>query len=82
MTTWLVILIALVASFPIYNYLVGNPPLSSVELSIFDIIQTTVIILLFYIANNQRQKIELIEQRLRDFHQELSIKLSIDEQSK
>ena len=73
---WLVIMIVLVGSFPTYNISLGHPPLDSSELSLFDILQTTAIILLFYIANTQRQRIDQNERRLRDLHQELSIRLS------
>lgn len=73
---WLLILTVLICSFPFYNYLVGKPPLDSAELSLFDIVQSTTIIALFYIANSQRQKIEHTEKTVRDLHQEVSIKLS------
>ncbi len=73
---WLITLIVLVSSFPVYNLLSGRPLLDSQELSAFDIVQTTAIIALVYIVNNQRQKSEQTERYLRDFHQELSIKLS------
>ena len=73
---WMVIMVVLIGSFPLYNIPIGHPPLDSSELSLFDILQTTAIILLFYIANNQRQRIDQNERRLRDLHQELSIRLS------
>lgn len=73
---WMVIMVVLIGSFPLYNISIGYPPLDSSELSLFDILQTTAIILLFYIANNQRQRIDQSERRLRDLHQELSIRLS------
>lgn len=73
---WLVVLLVLMSSFPIYNLLVGKPLLDSSELSLFDIVQTTAIILIFYIVNRQRQRIEQSEKIIRDLHQELSIKLS------
>jgi hypothetical protein len=75
-TLWLVIFIALVGSFPIYNRLVGNPLLDSSELSLFDITEMTGIIYLIYVVNNQRRKIEQAEKTLRDLHQEISIRLS------
>lgn len=75
-TIWSIILVVLVASFPVYNILLGNPPFASAELSLFDIVQTTVLVVFFYIINNQRQKIDLAERRLRDLHQEISIILS------
>lgn len=73
---WAFILIVLVCSFPFYNRLHNRPLLDSTDLSTFDIVQTTVIIGLVYILNNIRQKTEETERRLRDLHQELSIKLS------
>ena len=73
---WIVILLVLIGSFPIYNQLSGRDPFESANLSAFDIVQTTAIILLIYVVNNQRQKVELIEKRTRDLHQELSIRLA------
>lgn len=73
---WVVILFIVVGSFPIYNLLSGNDPLDSGDLSLFDIAQTTTIVLLIYIVNNQRQKIDRLDKRLRDLHQEISIQLS------
>lgn len=73
---WVILLIVLISSFPVYNLLSGKALLDSRELSAFDIVQTTAIIILFYIVNNQRQKHEQTERYLRDFHQELSIRLS------
>lgn len=73
---WVVLLVVLIGSFPVYNYLMGRPPLDSTDLSVFDIVQTTAIVILIYITNTQRQKVEQNERVLRDLHQELSIKLS------
>lgn len=73
---WLTILVVLISSFPIYNIIVGKPLLDSSGLSVFDIVQTTAIIFLFYFLNAQRQRIDQTEQRLRSLHQELSIQQS------
>lgn len=73
---WLIILVVLVSSFPIYNLVNGNQLLDSSELSLFDIVQTTAIIFLFYIINYQRQHIEHTERTVHDLHQELAIMLS------
>lgn len=73
---WTVLLVLLIASFPIYNLLNGHALLDSRELSLFDIIQTTAIIFMLYIINRQRQKNEKNEKLLKDLHQEISIKLS------
>lgn len=73
---WVILLTVLIGSFPVYNLIIGRSVLDSIELSAFDIVQTTAIILLFYVINNQHRKIEQSERRLRDLHQELSIRLS------
>lgn len=73
---WIIIFLVLVLSFPVYNTILGRPPLQSESLSSFDIIEIAIIVFLIYTINNQRQKIEWTEKRLRDLHQELSIKLS------
>lgn len=74
---WAVITLVIVSSFPVYNLLVGRHPFESSSLSLFDIVETTVLIFLIYVVNNMRQKIEWSEKRIRDLHQELSIKLSM-----
>ncbi len=73
---WAIILLVIVGSFPAYNLWTGREIFESNDLSTFDIVQTTVIVLLVYILFNQRRKIETTERRLRDLHQEISIKLS------
>lgn len=73
---WLLLLVVLISSFPLYNHLTGKPPFDSSELSLFDIVQSTAIICLIYILNEYRRKIERSERLIRDLHQELSIKLS------
>lgn len=75
---WLILLIVLIGSFPVYNHFSGKLILDASGLTMFDIVQTTAIILLLYIVNSQRQRIDWTERTLRDLHQELSIKLSRD----
>lgn len=72
---WSILFIVLIASFPVYNLLNGLPAFESSELTSFDIIQTTAIVYLLYTIVNQRQKIDSLETRVRDLHQETSIKL-------
>lgn len=79
---WLTILIVLVCSFPLFNIVTGRPPLDSYELSLFDIVQTTAIIFLLYTFNSQRQRSDQVERRLRNLHQEMSIRLSSENKSK
>ena len=73
---WMIILIVLIGSFPVYNWLSGKPLLDSSALSSFDIIQTTTIVYLIYIINDHRRKIERSEKTIRELHQELSIIIS------
>lgn len=75
---WLAMLIILISSFPVYNLLSGKPVFDSRELSLFDIVEITAIIMLFYTVNNLRQTNEQQQQRLRELHQELSIRLSVN----
>jgi hypothetical protein len=73
---WVLILLGLIFTEAIYNWLFVNNLTVSESLSLFDVVQITAIIMLFYIVNRLRQKTEVIERRLKDLHQELSIKLS------
>ena len=73
---WTIILIVIISSFPVYNLLLDKPVFDSIDLSSFDIIEITTIIILLYEFNSLQQKIEHQERRLRDIHEELSIKLS------
>ena len=73
---WFIILIVLVGSYPIYNHLNGRYILDSDQLSFLDIIQTTILIYLIYIINNHRRKLEQNEKLIRELHQEISIRLS------
>lgn len=79
---WLIILVVLIGSFPLYNIICGRAALDSHELSSFDIIQTSAIVFLFYTFNSLRQRLDQTELRLRNLHQELSIRLSQDESKK
>ena len=76
---WILILGILILSFPVYNLLTLQPLLDSSELSLFDIVEITIIVFLVYSLNNQRRKIEQSEKTIRNLHQEISIRLSADE---
>jgi len=73
---WLLVLLGLILAEPIYNWLFVNGLTKTDSLSLFDVIQITAIVLLFYITNRTRLKLETTERRLQDLHQELSIRLS------
>lgn len=73
---WLLTLSVVVGSFPIYNWLAGKELFDSSELSLFDIVEVTAIIWLCYGINTHRQRLDQAERRVRQLHQELSIRLS------
>lgn len=73
---WLLILIGLASAEAIYSWLFQHKLTQTEPLSLFDVIQITAIVIVFYIANRSRTRLETLEKRLQDLHQELSIKLS------
>lgn len=73
---WACVLTVVVGAFPLYNILTGRPAFSSSEFSLFDIAQTTAVVYLLYLINGLRQRLDRTEKRLRDLHQELSIRMA------
>ena len=73
---WALILAGLVFAESIYNWLFAKGLTQTDSLSLFDVVQITAIVMLFYIVNRFNQRIESLEHRLNDLHQELSIRLS------
>jgi hypothetical protein len=73
---WLVVLAGLAGARPIYEFLFSNNLTVSEPLSLFDVIQITGIIIVIFMANRSRTKLDMLERRVQDLHQELSIRLS------
>lgn len=73
---WSFILAGLASAKFIYEFLFNNHLTQTEPLSLFDVIQVTGIILVLFMANRTRLKLDALERRLQDLHQELSIKLS------
>ena len=73
---WGLVFIGLASAESIYNWLFQHQLTQTEPLSLFDVIQITAIVFVFYIANRSRSRIEILEKRVQDLHQELSIKLS------
>lgn len=73
---WLIILTGLAFAQPIYEWLFSNNLTETEPLSLFDVVQITAIVIVFYLANRTRTKVEALERRVRDLHQELSIYIS------
>lgn len=76
LTIWAIILAGLASAEGFYEWLHSNGFTQTDSLSLFDVVQITAIVMLLYITNRSRQKIEALETRLNDLHQELSIRLS------
>jgi hypothetical protein len=73
---WVAILGGLIIAEPLYEWLYGQQLTQTEPLSLFDVIQITAIVFVFYIATRTRAKLEDVERRLNDLHQEISIRLS------
>lgn len=79
LAVWIFILIGLGSAHAVYDFLFANKLTQSEPLSLFDVIQITGIVVTFYMANRTRARVELLERRVNDLHQELSIRLSESE---
>ena len=75
---WLGILAGLVFAEPIYNFLFAKGLTQTEPLSLFDVIQITGIIIVFFIASQAYARSNTLEKQLRDLHQEMSIRTSKD----
>ena len=73
---WTAILVALIFADPLYKFLFSNNLTQTEPLSLFDVIQITGIIIVLFIANQAYYRVALLEKRVQDLHQELSIRLS------
>jgi len=74
---WGLVFIGLASAESIYVWLFQHNLTQTEPLSLFDVIQITAIIIVFYVANRSRSKIEILEKRVQELHQELSIRLSV-----
>ncbi len=79
---WLIIFVSIALTKFIYDQLFSNHLTSTEPLSLFDVIEITGIILVLFMANRSRIKLETIEKRFNNLHQILSIRLSEDENRK
>ncbi len=73
---WLLVFVGLALAESIYSWLFQHNLTQTEPLSLFDVAQITAIVIVFYIANRTRSKVEVLEKRVQDLHQELSIRLS------
>lgn len=73
---WVTIFAGLASAKFLYEFLFNNHLTQTEPLSLFDVIQITGIIVVLFIANRSRIRVETLERRVQDLHQELSIRLS------
>jgi len=73
---WFFIILSLVIAEPLYNKLYSAGLTNTESLSLFDVIQITAIIFLLYGINRARIKLKLLDRKVQDLHQEISIILS------
>ena len=76
---WLLVFAGLALTKPIYEFLFSNNLTQTEPLSLFDVMEITGIVAVFFIISRSRLKVEILEKRIQDLHQELSIRLSEDE---
>ena len=79
---WLTIFAGLASTKIIYEFLFSNHLTQTEPLSLFDVMQITGIIVVLFIANRSRIKLEALERRTQDLHQELSIRMSSESPTK
>ena len=75
-TFWIMVLVGLSLAEPIYNFLFSNNLTRTEPLSLFDVIEIACIVIVFLIISRSRARIDTLERKVQDLHQELSIKLS------
>lgn len=73
---WIFVLLGLIFAESIYNFLYNNGLTQTEPLSLFDVLQITGIIYVFYLVNRLYVRVDVLERRNQDLHQELSIRLS------
>ena len=76
LSLWLSILVGLTFAEPIYKFLFSNNLTATEPLSLFDVMQITGIISTFFIASQAYGRVDLLERKIQDLHQELSIRLA------
>ena len=73
---WLIIFVSIASTKFIYDQLFSNHLTTTEPLSLFDVIEITGIILVLFMGNRSRNKLEALEKKINNLHQELSITLS------
>ena len=77
LSIWSIILLGLISANSVYDFLFSRKLTQTEPLSLFDVIQITGIIVVLYMANRARIRVESLERRVTEMHKELSIILSV-----
>lgn len=77
-TFWVTVFIGLVFAESIYTFLYAEGLTQTEPLSLFDVMQITGVIFVFFLVNRLYVKVDVLERQVHDLHQELSIRLSKD----
>lgn len=73
---WLTLLAILIFTKPVYDWLYSEGLTQTEALSLFDVILITASMLMFFLINKLYVKVDVLERRVNDLHQELSIRIS------
>ena len=73
---WLIVLVGLASAQLIYQWLYNSHLTDAASLNLFDVVEITAIVIVYFIVNRTRTRLESVEKRLRDLHTEISIDLS------
>ena len=73
---WVIVLLGLLFTESIYTFLYDQGLTQTEPLSLFDVLQITAIIYVFFLVNRLYVKVDVLEKRVQDLHQELSIRLA------
>ncbi len=73
---WVAVFLGLVFAESLYTLLYNEGLTQTEPLSLFDVLQITGIVLVFFLVNRLYVKVDVLERRIQDLHQELSIRMS------
>lgn len=79
---WLTVFIGLLFAESIYTFLYTEGLTQTEPLSLFDVMQITGVVFVFFLVNRLYVKVDVLERRVQDLHQELSIRISADKLKK
>jgi hypothetical protein len=74
-TFWIAVLLSLLLAETIYNFLYQEGLTQTEPLSLFDVLQITGVIYVFYLVNRLYVRVDILERKVQDLHQEISIRL-------